>query len=148
MRSAETAAGQYPVDAVTMMNKIIQNVESDSYYLAHAHAEHPTPEGTVSDALTLAAREVAESIDARCIITYTTSGSTTIRASRARPTAPILCITPSLATARPLAMAWGVHAVPMAEGPRFSAVVQARTHVGRWKSGDVRVALVGGRSIQ
>lgn len=107
MLSAETAAGQYPVEAVTMMSKIIQNVESDSYYLAHAHAEHPLPEGTVSDAITLAAREVAESIKARCIITYTTSGSTTIRASRERPKVPILCITSSLSTARRLAMAWG-----------------------------------------
>ncbi|HEY9567898.1 MAG TPA: pyruvate kinase [Thalassobaculum sp.] len=147
MLSAETAAGQYPVEAVTMMNKIIQNVESDSYYLAHAHAEHPTPEGTVSDALTLAAREVAESIDARCIITYTTSGSTTIRASRERPTVPILCITSSLATARRLAMAWGVHAVHMAEEQRFSAVVQRATEIARREeygnSGDKVVITAG-----
>src|SRR3546814_6851450 len=71
MLSAETAAGQYPVEAVTMMNKIIQNVESHSYYLAHAHAQHPTPDGPVSDALTLPARAVAESLNARCLITYT-----------------------------------------------------------------------------
>src|SRR3546814_12359260 len=124
MRSAETAAGQYPVDAVTMMNKIIQNVESDSYYLAHAHAEHPTPEGTVSDALTLAARGVAESIDARCIITYTTSGSTTIRASREPHTVPSLCITPSSANAGRLAIAWGLPARARPPEARFHGVGQ------------------------
>jgi pyruvate kinase len=147
MLSAETASGQYPVEAVAMMNKIITNVESDSYYLAHAHAEHPAPEGTVSDAITLAAREVAESIRARCIITYTTSGSTTIRASRERPKVPILCITSSLATARRLAMAWGVHAVHMPEEQRFSAVVQRATEIAKREeygsSGDKVVITAG-----
>ena len=120
-----------PDSSAQDLNKIITNVESDSYYLTHVHAEHPTPEGTVSDAITLAAREVAESIKARCIITYTTSGSTTLRASRERPTVPILCITSSLATARRLAMAWGVHAVHMAEEQRFSAVVQRATEIAK-----------------
>jgi pyruvate kinase len=147
MLSAETAAGQYPIESVTMMNKIIQTVENDSYYLDHAHAQHATPEGTVSDAITLAAREVAESIKARCIITYTTSGSTTLRASRERPTVPILCITSSLATARRLAMAWGVHAVHMAEEHRFSAVVQRATEIARREefgtSGDKVVITAG-----
>ncbi len=147
MLSAETAAGQYPIESVTMMNKIIQNVENDSYYLDHAHAQHATPEGTVSDAITLAAREVAESIKARCIITYTTSGSTTLRASRERPKVPILCITSSLATARRLAMAWGVHAVHMAEEHRFSAVVQRATEIARREefgtSGDKVVITAG-----
>jgi len=147
MLSAETAAGQYPVESVTMMNRIIQNVESDDYYLAHAHAEHAAPEGTVSDAITLAAREVAESIDARCIVTYTTSGSTTLRASRERPTVPILCITSSLATARRLAMAWGVHAVHMPEEQRFSAVVQRATEIAKRdefaRSGDKVVITAG-----
>ncbi len=147
MLSAETAAGDYPVEAVTMMNKIIQTVENDSYYLDHAHAQHATPEGTVSDAITLAAREVAEAIDARCIITYTTSGSTTLRASRERPTVPILCITSSLSTARRLAMAWGVHAVHMAEEQRFSAVVQRATEIAKREeygnSGDKVVITAG-----
>ena len=147
MLSAETASGQYPVEAVVMMNKIITNVEGDSYYLAHVHAEHPTPEGTVSDAITLAAREVAEAIRARCIITYTTSGSTTLRASRERPTVPILCITSSLSTARRLAMAWGVHAVHMPEEQRFSAVVQRATEIAKREeygnSGDKVVITAG-----
>ena len=131
MLSAETAAGKYPIEAVTMMNQIIRTVESDDYYLAAAHADQPVPDRTVSDAMTLAAREVAESIDAGCIVTYTTSGSTTIRASRERPTVPILCITSSMKTARRLAMAWGVHAVAIAQEERFSAIVQRATEVAK-----------------
>ena len=85
----------------------------------------------MSDAITRAAREVAETISASCIITYTTSGSTTIRASRERPSVPILCITSSLKTARRLAIAWGVHAVHMPDQQRFSAVVQRATEIAR-----------------
>jgi pyruvate kinase len=131
MLSAETAAGKYPLESVTMMNQIIRTVESDDFYLSAAHADQPTPDRTVSDAITLAAREVAESIDAGCIVTYTTSGSTTIRASRERPTVPILCITSSMKTARRLAMAWGVHAVAIAQEERFSAIVQRATEVAK-----------------
>jgi len=131
MLSAESAAGKYPVEAVRMMDRIIRNVESDELYLAAALAEHTPPDKTVSDAITLAAREVAETIGARCIITYTTSGSTTIRASRERPTVPILCLTSSLNTARRLAMAWGVHAVHMPDEQRFSAVVQRATEIAQ-----------------
>ncbi|SDF96521.1 pyruvate kinase [Thalassobaculum litoreum] len=131
MLSAETAAGKYPIEAVTMMNQIIRTVESDDFYLAAAHANQPVPDRTVSDAMTLAAREVAEAIDAGCIVTYTTSGSTTIRASRERPTVPILCITSSMKTARRLAMAWGVHAVAIAQEERFSAIVQRATEVAK-----------------
>ncbi|MDF1794165.1 MAG: pyruvate kinase [Thalassobaculaceae bacterium] len=131
MLSAETAAGKYPLESVTMMNQIIRTVESDDYYLSAAHANQPTPDRTVSDAITLAAREVAEAIDAGCIVTYTTSGSTTIRASRERPTVPILCITSSMKTARRLAMAWGVHAVAIAQEERFSAIVQRATEAAK-----------------
>lgn len=131
MLSAETAAGKYPMESVTMMNQIIRTVESDDFYLSAAHADQPIPDRTVSDAITLAAREVAESIDAGCIVTYTTSGSTTIRASRERPTVPILCITSSMKTARRLAMAWGVHAVAIAQEERFSAIVQRATEVAK-----------------
>ena len=131
MLSAESAAGDYPVEAVEMMDRIIRNVESDEHYLATALAEHSEPEKTVSDAITRAAREVAETISAGCIITYTTSGSTTIRASRERPSVPILCITSSLKTARRLAIAWGVHAVHMPDQQRFSAVVQRATEIAR-----------------
>ena len=124
MLSAETAAGDYPIEAVEMMNRIIREVESHETYHAITAASHEAPEPTVSDAITLAARQVAETISAKCIVTYTTSGSTTLRASRERPSVPVLCVTSSERTARRLAMAWGVHAVHIDNEERFSAVVK------------------------
>ena len=147
MLSAETAAGDYPIEAVEMMNRIIREVESHETYHAITAANHEPPEPTVSDAITLAARQVAETISAKCIVTYTTSGSTTLRASRERPSVPVLCVTSSERTARRLAMAWGVHAVHIANEERFSAVVKraVETAISQEfaKSGDKIVITAG-----
>ncbi|MFO7483180.1 pyruvate kinase [Oceanibaculum nanhaiense] len=125
MLSAESAAGQYPVESVTMMNRIIERVERDDLYRTILDAVHGTPDATGQDAITAAARSVAETIGAAAIVTYTTSGSTTLRASRERPPVPILCLTASLATARRLVLAWGVHPVPMRDVRNFSDMVQS-----------------------
>lgn len=147
MLSAETAAGDYPIEAVEMMNRIIREVESHETYHAITAASHEAPEPTVSDAITLAARQVAETISAKCIITYTTSGSTTLRASRERPSVPVLCVTSSERTARRLAMAWGVHAVHIDNEERFSAVVKRAVETAKTqefaKSGDKIVITAG-----
>ncbi|MBT5413666.1 MAG: pyruvate kinase, partial [Rhodospirillaceae bacterium] len=66
---------------------------------------------TSADAITAAARQVADTLSVAAIVTYTTSGSTTLRAARERPEVPILCLTPDERTARRLALAWGVHCV-------------------------------------
>jgi len=131
MLSAESAAGEYPVEAVEMMNRIIREVEGDEIYQQIINASHDEPEPTVSDAITLAARQVAETVSASCIVTYTTSGSTTVRASRERPAVPILCVTANERTARRLAMAWGVHAVHVEQEQRFSAVVKRAVEVAK-----------------
>ena len=147
MLSAETAAGDYPIEAVEMMNRIIREVEGHETYHAITAANHEPPEPTVSDAITLAARQVAETISAKCIVTYTTSGSTTLRASRERPNVPVLCVTSSERTARRLAMAWGVHAVHIANEERFSAVVQRAAEIAKThefaQSGDKIVITAG-----
>ncbi len=111
MLSAETASGEYPVEAVAMMDRIVSRVERDPRYRRIMDAEHPDPEATPADAITAAARQVANTISAAAIVTYTTSGSTALRASRERPDSPILCLTPKLETARRLAVAWGTHCV-------------------------------------
>ncbi|MEO9901105.1 pyruvate kinase [Nisaea sp.] len=131
MLSAESAAGDYPVEAVEMMNRIILEVEGDRNYRQIINASHDEPEPTVSDAITLAARHVAETVNASCIVTYTTSGSTTVRASRERPAVPILCVTANERTSRRLAMAWGVHAVHVEQEQRFSAVVKRAVEVAK-----------------
>ena len=109
MLSAETASGAYPTESVAMMARIIRRVEQDPTYRVIMDANHPPPQATAADAITLAAREVATTIAAACIVTYTSSGSTAQRASRERPPVPILCLTGRTQTARRMTLAWGVH---------------------------------------
>ncbi|MGE0745598.1 MAG: pyruvate kinase [Rhodospirillales bacterium] len=131
MLSAETAAGQYPVEAVQMMNRIVARTERDPAYLAIRRAEHPDPEATASDAITAAARQVAQTIRAAAIVTFTTSGSTSLRAARERPDVPILCLTGKVETARRLAVAWGVHCVLTQDVENFADMVDRACQVAK-----------------
>jgi pyruvate kinase len=115
MLSAETAAGQYPIEAVNIMDRIIARVESDPGWRTIIEASRPEPEHSVADAMAAAARQVAHTIGATTICGFTSSGSTARRAARERPEAPILGLTPSEQTARRLAVVWGVHAVVTTE---------------------------------
>jgi pyruvate kinase len=123
MLSAETAVGQYPAEAVAMMDRIARRVERDPMYRAFIESWRHEPENTAADAITAAARQVAHTISASAIVTFTSSGSTTMRAARERPEVPILCLTPHIGTARRLALCWGVHAVRVAEVRSFSEMV-------------------------
>ncbi len=129
MLSAETASGAYPVQAVEMMDRIIQAVESDPQYQGIVEASHRDPEATSADAISAAARQVAQTLGAKAIATFTHSGSTTLRAARERPMVPILCLTPNLDVARRLSLAWGVHAVIDSGITSFTEAVQRASHV-------------------
>jgi len=113
MLSAESAAGDYPVEAVTMMNRIIEQVEADPMYRQLIDASHTQarPDGDVAEAVCCAMRQAVVLLHAAAIVCYTRSGHTGLRAARERPEAPILSLTPRVETARRLAMAWGVHSV-------------------------------------
>jgi pyruvate kinase len=111
MLSAESAAGQYPVEAVTTMNRIAEEVESEETYHAMMHAQHATPEATGADAIAAAARQIAETLDLSAIICWTSSGSTGLRVARERPDCPVVAISPNLSTGRKLSVAWGIHCV-------------------------------------
>jgi pyruvate kinase len=123
MLSAETASGNYPVEAVTMMNRIIERVERDQLYRRILDAQRPEPEATAADAITYAAQQVAHTLSAAAIVTYTTSGSTTLRAARERPEVPILCLTSKRETARRLALVWGTHCIETSDVSSFSEMV-------------------------
>jgi pyruvate kinase len=123
MLSAETASGGFPVEAVKVMDRVAQKVEHDPGYRAIMDTDHAMPEATASDAITAAARQVAETISAEAIVTYTTSGSTALRAARERPLAPIMVLTPSLITARRLAVVWGLHCVHGPDARSFTDMV-------------------------
>jgi pyruvate kinase len=131
MLSAESASGQYPVESVAMMNRIIARTERDTLYRRLMAAQHPEPEATAADAISAAAAQVAHTLSAAAIVTYTTSGSTSLRAARERPDVPILCLTSSLATARRLALVWGMHCVETSDVSSFSEMVDKATRIAR-----------------
>jgi pyruvate kinase len=111
MLSAESAAGQYPVEAVAMMDRIAQEVERDPTYRTIISAQRSDPEATGADAIADAARHIADTLDLAAVICWTSSGSTALRVARERPRPPIVALSPNMATGRRLAVVWGVHCV-------------------------------------
>ncbi len=111
MLSAESAAGQYPVEAVATMNRIAEEVEGDPLYRTIIHAQRTDPEATGADAISAAARQIAETLELSAIICWTSSGATGLRVARERPQSPIVAISPNLSTGRKLSLVWGVHCV-------------------------------------
>lgn len=109
MLSAESAAGQYPVEAVATMDRIAVQVEKDPLYPGIIFAQRPAPEATGADAVSLAARQMAETLGVAVIVTYTATGTTGLRTARERPNIPILALSPVVETARRLSLVWGLH---------------------------------------
>lgn len=147
MLSGESAAGRYPIDAVSMMERIIRRTERDYPYQRIVDADRVVPETTSADAITAAARQVAETISAEAIVTFTASGSTTLRASRERPPVPILALTPYERIARSLAMTWAVHPIVVKRFEAFDQMVgqaiQIAVDEGFAKPGDRLVVTAG-----
>lgn len=111
MLSAETASGDYPLETVQMMSKIIRQVENGPDYQSQLDVGRPQAEATASDAISCAIRRISSILPVAALVNYTESGSSSLRASRERPKAPILSLTPSLTTARRLTVAWGIYSV-------------------------------------
>jgi pyruvate kinase len=147
MLSAESASGQYPVEAVTMMNKVAVAVENDVNYRGIIRAQAVEPEATAADAISAATRQVAETLDLASIVTYTSSGSTAIRAARERPAKPILVLSPNLRTVRRLSVVWGVHCVESPDAVNLEDMVDRACVIayqeGLARPGD-RIAITAG----
>jgi pyruvate kinase len=111
MLSAESAAGQFPVEAVATMNRIAEEVEGEHTYHSIMQAQHAEPEATGADAIAAAARQIAETLDLSAIICWTSSGSTALRVARERPQVPVVAISPNVQTGRRLSVAWGIHCI-------------------------------------
>jgi pyruvate kinase len=111
MLSAESAAGDYPVEAVRTMSSIASRIERDPTYPGIIHAQRAEPEATGADAISAAARQIAETLELSAVVCYTASGTTGQRASRERPSVPIIALSPVVETARRLSLAWGLHCV-------------------------------------
>ena len=106
------------------MNRIVEHTENDAQHRRYLEADRVVPEATAADAISAAANQVAETLSAKAIVTYTTSGSTTRRAARERPDVPVIGLTPSVATARKLSAVWGVHSVHTNDARDFSEMVR------------------------
>jgi len=111
MLSAESAAGKFPVEAVSTMSRIAEEVENEEIYRGIINAQRAAPEATGADAIADAARHIADTLDLAAVVCWTASGSTAFRMARERPRPPIVAISPNIVTGRRLAVVWGVHAV-------------------------------------
>ena len=126
MLSAESAAGSYPVEAVTTMDNVAVEVESDTNYTEIIEASRSAKRQSVADGIVAAAREIAETTDIKVICCYTQSGTTALLTARERPRVPIIAMTPLNGTARRLALSWGINCVQSQPKQRFKeAVVSA-----------------------
>ena len=143
MLSAESASGGYPIEAVTIMDRIIKSVEADPLYRRLMDASRREPEATTADAISAAARQCAHTLSAAAIVTYTNTGSTTLRAARERPDVRILCLTPNLDTARRMTLAWGVHPVQTEDAHNFADMVARAVRVARQQ----KIAKAGQRLV-
>jgi pyruvate kinase len=124
MLSAESAAGEFPVEAVETMDKIAIEVEQDANYETIVRAQITEPEATGADAISAAARTIAGTLNLAAIVCYTGSGSTGLRAARERPRQPILALTPIAATGRRLALVWGLHCVLTSDAEDLDEMVE------------------------
>ncbi|ENO78639.1 pyruvate kinase [Thauera sp. 63] len=147
MLSAESASGQYPVEAVSIMHRIICEVEKDPAYREGLEASHSPAAANTPDAICCALRRVADLLEPAATVTYTTSGFSCLRASRERPKAPILALTPHVGTARRLSLVWGVHPVPFEEVHDVAEMVEhagaAAVRQAFANPGDVVVVIAG-----
>ena len=138
MLSAETAAGSYPLEAISIMDRIIRSAEQDEHYGLISVKDNNKVGETDADAITLAAKQVAEMLEAAAIVTFTATGSTTFRAARERPNVPILGLTPDIKTARRIMLVWGVHSVKTSYFDDFDDVVASAIDVAQ-KEGFAKV---------
>ena len=129
MLSAESAVGQYPIEAVAMMNRIAIEVESDTLYRSIITAQRTEPEPTSADAVAIAARNMSETLAIKVIVAWTSSGATAFRIARERVGPPIIALTPYVDTARRLSIVWGVHPVVTKDAEDVDDMV-ARACVG------------------
>ena len=147
MLSAESATGQYPIEAVQMMDRIANSVEHDPAYQARIHFTQTKLEPTTADALAGSARQIAHTVSAKSMVCFTSSGSTARRIARERPTVPTLAMSSSMITARRMGLIWGVYAVHTRDVTNFEEMVEKGKRMAlrhRIAEGGDRLVLMAG----
>jgi pyruvate kinase len=131
MLSAESAAGDYPVEAVSTMHNVALEVESDPSYGEILNATRSVNRNSIADGIVSAAREIAEATDIKAICCFTSSGTTATLTARERPNVPIIAMTSQRSTARRLCLSWGTNCVMTGELERFKQAVVSAAHAAR-----------------
>nr|MBP9185285.1 pyruvate kinase [Fuscovulum sp.] len=131
MLSAESAAGKFPIEAVTTMDNVAKSVEKDPTYRSVIEASRVVKRETVADGIVAAAREIAEATDIKAITCFSQSGTTVSLVARERPAVPIIALTPLVTTARRMALTWGAHCVIVPEQERFKGAVISAVRAAR-----------------
>ena len=148
MLSAESAAGAYPVEAVSTMNRVAEEVESSDYHKTIIASLRSAPEtATAADAISASARQMAETLDLSAIVCFTSSGSTAMRVSRERPSTPILALSPNRSIARRMALVWGIHSVITDDARSLSDLVQRSCRIAareEFAKPDDRILIIAG----
>jgi pyruvate kinase len=123
MLSAETAAGDWPEEAVAMMDRIAAQVERDESYRDRVHFLQTVPECTTADAISHACMTTAATLPIAAVTVFTDSGASARRVARERPATPLLVLTPSVETARRVALLWGAHPVATRDIGSFEEMI-------------------------
>src|SRR5215469_16431755 len=131
MLSAESATGQYPLEAVEMMDRIIYSTEQHNMYRSIIEATQPEVEETPAHAVGAAAADLAAVIQAAVIVAFTASGATAARIAGERPRVPILAATTSVAVSRQLCLLWGAHSVLCENVQSYEEMVRRATELAK-----------------
>lgn len=131
MLSAESAAGNFPIEAVTTMNNVAVEVENDPTYTDIIENTRSAKRTTVADGIVAAAREIAETTDVKAICCFTQSGTTALLTARERPRVPIIALTSQRETARRLSLSWGTNCTMTPDVERFKMAVVAAARAAR-----------------
>ena len=145
MLSAETSVGEYPVEAVATMSRIICAAEEQTLRPLSSLARVPT---TTGGAIARAAAEVGAIVGARALVAFTMTGETARRLARYRSPIPLLAFTSTPATRSQLALIWGVETFLMPDqGDHTNEMVRqveaALLDIGRCEKGDKLVIVSG-----
>jgi pyruvate kinase len=131
MLSAESAAGKYPIEAVTTMQNVAISVEADPTYRQVIEASRNIHRESISDGIVAAAREIAEATNIKAIACFSQSGTTASLVARERPRVPIIALTPLMSTARKMSLSWGLHCTITEPQDRFKGAVIAAVRAAR-----------------
>ncbi len=131
MLSAESAAGQFPVEAVRTMDSVARSVEIDPTYREVIEASRKADRKTVADGIVAAAREIAETTNIQAICAHTQSGTTVSLVARERPRTPIIAMSPIERVLRRLCLTWGTHCVLTEPLSRFREAVISAARAAR-----------------